>query len=98
MKKPLSLDTAPMIGLNTRIACEGIERAEAGYRAWCKDAGVQIDNWAINYMRLYAKHRRKARSMDNFIDVAAATRALAEACDCECGCIECQGPDLEDFR
>jgi hypothetical protein len=79
MKKPSSLDTVPMISLNTRIACSGIENAEAGYRQWCGENEFAIDEWVINYIRLYRKYRKRSIDGTGFIDVKAAHRALREA-------------------
>lgn len=79
MKKPLSLDTVPMTSLNTRIACSGIENAEAGLRKWYADNGIPVDEWAINYIRLYQKYRKRSSDGTGFIDTKAAHRALKEA-------------------
>jgi hypothetical protein len=77
MKKPSSLDSIAIISLNTRIACEGIEFAEPGYRKWCADAGFPVDEWVINYLRLYRKYANPKHHP--YIDVPAAERALREA-------------------
>jgi hypothetical protein len=69
----------PITSLNTRIACSGIEKAEAGYRQWCQEAGFPVDDWVVNYIRLYRKYRKPSYDGTGYIDVKAASKALKEA-------------------
>lgn len=97
--KKLSLDSNELIALNTLIACHGRHLARNAYVDNCKRIGRPSEPWALRYLELYVRYSKETR--DNFIDVKAARRALTESergCDCKNGCIECQGPDLEDFR
>ena len=80
MNKPKSLDTAGVIALNTLISCHGAEHALEAYRANCQRVFLPPEPWAIRYLTLYAKYRsKKKNSLDNYIDVRAAKRALEES-------------------
>lgn len=76
MKKPSTLDSVTMSGLNTCISCHGAEFAVSAYRKNCARVGLEPDSWAIRYLELYAKYFKKD---DGYIDIKAAERALSEA-------------------
>lgn len=80
VNKPKSLDSVPMVSLNSLIACNGPEQAEKVYLETCKRREQPVYPWAIDYIRLYNRYRRKSKNPCwNYIDVKAAERALSEA-------------------
>ena len=80
MDKPKTLDAIGIIQLNTLIACKGPEKAEEAYREKCGEVFMPPEGWAIRYLRLYDKYRKKRLGpTDGYIDTKAAARALKEA-------------------